>query len=493
MNRVFISYAKEDVVAARRIFADLRAIDGVDPWFDESSLLPGITWEDDILRAIADSQFVIVLLSAAAVNKNGFMQTELRHALERMASLPPGDIFILPVRLEACEPSYPALQRLHRVDMFPDWQAGVAKILETLTSRVQARLGRAFGELPPPYASAAAVADWAGRHAANIAGIDPTEVLAVLDRRYQQYENELDALAMTLRVVDRLRPQSTLLYLRRLHELLARLPNHPVEFFYANGLLLEACKGLPGDLRTLLLRDVFSWYVERIGSIAGNAFPQCLALVEVTKHYMVQTEGRYHSDAEIAMTALKVLRRYDLLFADIVLFYALRSQIPDVVASLAPLFKARHQELGVDESWLPIENWLNVGRAPFGHEQYVNRPERAALLLCRAGVYLGRSDDTDLRKAAEALRGAGFLALSRVHGDAVLNELEPSLLYDLFCHLETLADSPPSFFANTRVWRFLLDSMQHECAIRHLRSWRHVRIEGRVVGGEVPGGIYFGR
>ena len=41
---VFISYAREDFPAAKRIYDELRRA-GVEPWLDKESLLPGQKWK----------------------------------------------------------------------------------------------------------------------------------------------------------------------------------------------------------------------------------------------------------------------------------------------------------------------------------------------------------------------------------------------------------------------------------------------------------------
>jgi len=55
---VFISYAKEDSDAARRIYNDLR-VAGLNPWLDKESLLPGQNWEIEIRKAIKSSRYFI--------------------------------------------------------------------------------------------------------------------------------------------------------------------------------------------------------------------------------------------------------------------------------------------------------------------------------------------------------------------------------------------------------------------------------------------------
>jgi len=127
----FISYAHEDVEAARRLYRDLKQA-GLDPWFDEESLLPGQRWKIAIRQAINDSRYFLALLSSASVTKAGFVQSELAKAMEILDEFPESDIFVIPVRLDDCKSSHEKLQDLHWVDMFPKWEDGLAKILRSM-------------------------------------------------------------------------------------------------------------------------------------------------------------------------------------------------------------------------------------------------------------------------------------------------------------------------------------------------------------------------
>jgi hypothetical protein len=79
-NIVFISYAREDSDAARRVYNDLR-VAGLNPWLDKESLLPGQSWENEIRKAIKKSRYFIALFSSRSVGKRGFVQKEFKFAL----------------------------------------------------------------------------------------------------------------------------------------------------------------------------------------------------------------------------------------------------------------------------------------------------------------------------------------------------------------------------------------------------------------------------
>jgi hypothetical protein len=98
---VFLCHASEDKAVVREMERRLRQ-DGFDPWLDEKQLLPGDDWDFKIRQALRRSDAVVVCLSKSSV-KEGYMQRELRRALEVAEEKPEGTVFIIPVKLEECE------------------------------------------------------------------------------------------------------------------------------------------------------------------------------------------------------------------------------------------------------------------------------------------------------------------------------------------------------------------------------------------------------
>jgi cold shock CspA family protein len=99
---------------------------------DKTNLLPGQDWEKTIRAAIANSDYFLALLSSHSVSKRGFVQKELRRALEVAEEFPEDKIFVIPVRLDACEPSFAGIQKLHRTDLFPNYSLGLQELLRVL-------------------------------------------------------------------------------------------------------------------------------------------------------------------------------------------------------------------------------------------------------------------------------------------------------------------------------------------------------------------------
>lgn len=129
--KVFISYAREDQEVAERIYRDLSK-SGVQVWIDSHSLLPGQNWKLEIEKAIQESNYFLALLSSNSLSKRGYVQKELRKALNVLDEFPDTEIFLIPVRLDNCEPSHPRLAHIHRVDLFPLYEDGFSKILKVL-------------------------------------------------------------------------------------------------------------------------------------------------------------------------------------------------------------------------------------------------------------------------------------------------------------------------------------------------------------------------
>lgn len=115
-------------MTAVRLYSDLRTA-GVQPWLDLAELVPGTEWQPAIRSAMREASHIIVLMSARSGSKTGFVQHELRHALDLASSRPPDVPFVIPVRLDESVPKHEQLMRLHWVDLFVDYAAGLARLL----------------------------------------------------------------------------------------------------------------------------------------------------------------------------------------------------------------------------------------------------------------------------------------------------------------------------------------------------------------------------
>ena len=128
---MFLSYAREDKSVARRICTAFQR-ESIDVWFDEESLVAGQKWLPTIKKAIIESDFFLALLSSASVNKRGVVQKEMREALKVLETIPDNQIFIIPVRLDDCQPTFDVIREIHWVDLFQDWTDGIRQILRAI-------------------------------------------------------------------------------------------------------------------------------------------------------------------------------------------------------------------------------------------------------------------------------------------------------------------------------------------------------------------------
>jgi hypothetical protein len=141
--RVFLCYSSDDKLSVRDIYYWLRT-EGVKPWFDDEDLLPGQEWRDEISRVVRDVDVVLVCLSQSSLDKSGFVQKELKQALDIADEQPAGSIFVIPVRLEECNiPD--RLKSRHWVNLFEE--SGYKRLMQSLRHQAK-RLGRVITPAP---------------------------------------------------------------------------------------------------------------------------------------------------------------------------------------------------------------------------------------------------------------------------------------------------------------------------------------------------------
>ncbi len=134
LPKVFITYAHEDAEAAHHLFRDL-ALSGFDPWLDRRKLMPGQNWPRAIENAMCVSDFVIACFSCNSVTKKGEFQAEVRYALDCAQRMPLDHVFLIPIRLDECQIPARITREVHYVDMFPEWDIGIERILLILRSQ----------------------------------------------------------------------------------------------------------------------------------------------------------------------------------------------------------------------------------------------------------------------------------------------------------------------------------------------------------------------
>jgi hypothetical protein len=143
--RVFISYARENEIKAKRFYEDLKNSGiPIESGFDKEDLLPGQDYNIRIIESIKRSDFFIPLFSSVSVEKRGYIQRELNLAVDTLKDTPPGDIFVIPVRLDECEMKYEEIKKYHRQDLFPDWYIGLSKIIQSIHDSIAISRNRIY-------------------------------------------------------------------------------------------------------------------------------------------------------------------------------------------------------------------------------------------------------------------------------------------------------------------------------------------------------------
>jgi hypothetical protein len=129
--RVFLCHSSSDKQEVRKLYHRLCS-EGIDPWLDEENLLPGQEWQQEIPKAVRNSDVVLVCLSPTAVSKAGYLQREIRYALDVADEQPEGRIFLIPIKLDDCEiPD--RLARWQWVNLFDE--RGYERLMLALRSR----------------------------------------------------------------------------------------------------------------------------------------------------------------------------------------------------------------------------------------------------------------------------------------------------------------------------------------------------------------------
>ena len=131
--RIFLCHSSGDKPEVRNLYQRLSS-DGFDPWLDEEDLLPGQEWELEIAKAVQTSDIIIVCLSDKAITKAGYVQKEIKSALDEAEKQPEGAIFLIPLKLEECDVPE-RLQRWQWVNLFEE--NGYERLMSSLRFRAE--------------------------------------------------------------------------------------------------------------------------------------------------------------------------------------------------------------------------------------------------------------------------------------------------------------------------------------------------------------------
>lgn len=129
---IFISYATPDRDRVQPFHDHLKAA-GFAVWMDHEQLKPGQQWDFEIRRALGHADFVLIFISSNSVNRRGYVQRELKAALDRLSERLTDDIFIIPVILDDDINVPSQLESLHHISASrPDC---LDKIIEAINAQ----------------------------------------------------------------------------------------------------------------------------------------------------------------------------------------------------------------------------------------------------------------------------------------------------------------------------------------------------------------------
>ncbi len=135
---VFLAYAAEDAARVERLYDALERA-GFAPWMDRRKLLPGQNWPRAIEGAIETADFFVACFSRLSTRKRGNFQSELRYALDCARLSPVDDVYLIPVRLDDCRPPEIIRRRWQYVDLFPSFEEGVKRLVQTIRREMRKR------------------------------------------------------------------------------------------------------------------------------------------------------------------------------------------------------------------------------------------------------------------------------------------------------------------------------------------------------------------
>ncbi len=146
-QQVFISYAKEDFDAAKKIYGDLKSY-GLVPWMDRFDILPGEIWDIAIAQAIRQKNCFLALFSSKSKDNQSDIHKEIHEAISVFKKMPDRKILIIPVCIDKCNIVDETFAKFQRVDLFPNYYDGIAKIFDAIQAfRSKLLIGEKYNEI----------------------------------------------------------------------------------------------------------------------------------------------------------------------------------------------------------------------------------------------------------------------------------------------------------------------------------------------------------
>jgi len=139
---IFISYASPDRARVDPIVDELERSD-LNIWMDHRRIMAGQKWDMEIRRALGKAAIVVVFLSSLSIDRRGYVQREIKIALQQAEEKLSEDIYIIPVLLDDLDEFPEAVRHLH---MIKAWESGAVGGVKRSIRAQLAELGQHIQE-----------------------------------------------------------------------------------------------------------------------------------------------------------------------------------------------------------------------------------------------------------------------------------------------------------------------------------------------------------
>lgn len=134
--QIFLSYAREDKSQVDKLYEELSKA-GYAAWQDTRRIVIGVPLKKTIRKAIKESDFFMPCLSINSCDKEGFIQREIKQALDIWQEKNSNTVYILPVRLDKDAKVPEEFEDLAYINLFePD---GMSRLIEDLQRIIEGK------------------------------------------------------------------------------------------------------------------------------------------------------------------------------------------------------------------------------------------------------------------------------------------------------------------------------------------------------------------
>jgi hypothetical protein len=122
-GQIFFSYSRVDAKFALKLAEDLRKA-GIDIWIDQIDIPPSVPWDEEIQKALDESNCLLVILSKSSVASDNVLN-EVNYAMETKKQ-------VLPVLIGHDINKPFNIRRLQHIDFTSSYDAGLNQLLKSL-------------------------------------------------------------------------------------------------------------------------------------------------------------------------------------------------------------------------------------------------------------------------------------------------------------------------------------------------------------------------